>query len=90
LTQVIPQHWGKLRLHDEMSRLSTRQPVMSQRASLCKRRLGMVETLTVLSAIMIAEDSQGMSGNYWLKLTLSAERSSVAERYPSFTRAVSV
>src|SRR6266536_4825619 len=28
LNQVIPQHWGKLRLHDEMSRLSTRQPVM--------------------------------------------------------------
>jgi NitT/TauT family transport system substrate-binding protein len=36
--QVFSHHWGQLRLKDEMSLLSTRQFVTSNRESLCKRR----------------------------------------------------
>jgi hypothetical protein len=36
--QVFSHHWGQVRLKDEMGLLSTRQPVMSNRESLCKRR----------------------------------------------------
>src|SRR5713101_6735039 len=36
--QVFSHHWGQLRLKDEMGLLATRQPVMSNRESLCKKR----------------------------------------------------
>src|SRR4029450_13095651 len=36
--QVFSHHWGQLRLKDEMSLLSTRQFVTSNRESLCTRR----------------------------------------------------
>src|SRR5712691_10398218 len=36
--QVFSHHWGQRRLKDEMGLLSTRQPVMSNRESLCTRR----------------------------------------------------
>src|SRR5512132_901808 len=36
--QLFPSHWGQLCLRDEIGLLSTRQPVMSNRESFCKRR----------------------------------------------------
>ena len=36
--QVFSHQWGKLRLKDEMGLLSTRQPIMANRESLCQRR----------------------------------------------------
>src|SRR6516164_3032394 len=36
--QMFSSHWGQLCLRDEIGLLSTRQPVISNRASFCTRR----------------------------------------------------
>src|SRR6266849_1551985 len=54
VNQVTSHHGGELCLHHEMSLLSTRLPGLSNRESLFKRRKWMVETLTELSASIVA------------------------------------
>src|SRR6266704_4933756 len=57
--------WRQVCLHDERRLSATRQRGTSQPKSSCHRRPGLSETLTGLSATMVAWDSQVSSGNYW-------------------------
>src|SRR3989442_5401279 len=62
-TRRYPTVVGKLRLNGEMSLPATRQPRRFDRESHCKRRKPMVEAWRELSATMVIEGSQVISGN---------------------------